>query len=222
MTASQIRSELRALAERSVGPVEGAYRRPWMCAGDPAQARVFLVGANAATPFPAAIVDRAAYVDALAHGGDSLIFIYRAVRGDKPSPTRANVEMMSRMLMGASVGPILETNVWSLATRSISELRSADPRTARVTILPDLIEILHPVVVIVHGAAATRDLGRVMRRGLPAASPRAPVLWSGQDPQVVSIPSLSPPPSNAWLTRSTGVLQAMASDIATAVQLRER
>jgi len=167
-------------------------------------------------------VKRAAYVEALARGGDSLISIYRAVRGDRPSPTRTNIEMVSRMLMGASVGPVLETNVWCLATRSISELRSADPETARVTILPDLIEILRPVVVIVHGAAATRDLGRVMRWGLPAASPRAPVLWSGHDPQVVSIPSLSPPPSNAWLPRSTDVLQAMAADIATAVQLRER
>jgi hypothetical protein len=184
-----------------------------MCDGDPTQARVFLIGANAATPFPVASVERQAYVDALVTGGAPLRAIYMAVRTEKPSPTRQNIGLVSRMLVESGAGPVLETNVWSLATKSIDELRRASPDQARITIIPELIEILRPAVLVVHGTEATEGLAKVLGRRLSVADLKEPLHWSGGAPMVASIPSLSPPRANSWLPRSHGMLRQFAADI---------
>ncbi len=65
LKAPDMRRRLRELADQVIGPVDGEYRRPWMCAGDPVNARVFIVGINPATSFPVSTISRDEYLDAL-------------------------------------------------------------------------------------------------------------------------------------------------------------
>ena len=96
MTATErsVSRALRQLAEETVGPHSFGYLRPWMSAGDPAATQIFIVGANAATPFPADLIDRGEYIDALVHGGTALRALYLQVRGRRPSPTRTNTDAL--------------------------------------------------------------------------------------------------------------------------------
>jgi hypothetical protein len=218
MTTVEVRARLRALAERSIGPVDDGYLRPWMCAGDPAMARVFLVGANPATRFPIDLIERADYLKALTANNDRLHALYLRVRDGKPSPTRINIERLVRTLTAAGVGTVLETNVWTFPTRSLAALQQADRTTvASSTILPSLIETLSPVALVVHGAEATRALQRVLGRTIETASRTQPILWHDGRPVIVSLPSLSPPPANGWLPKAGPALEALAARLAAIV-----
>lgn len=214
-----IRSRLRELADVVVGPVEDGYLRPWMCAGDPAAARVFLVGANPATPFPIGAIDRESYLDALVSDGDRLRELYLRVRGGSPSPTRRHIDHVVALLAHHGVTPVLETNVWTLPTRDLASLRRADKvvvdRSSMVIVA--LMKLLEPQAVVVHGAEATRTLGQLLGRSLEPAEPSRPVRWYEGTPPAVAIPSLSPPRANAWLQRSTDDLHLMAEALRRAI-----
>lgn len=209
------RARLRSIAEHGIGPVDGGYLRPWMCAGDPATARVFLVGANPATPFPVESIGRTAYLDALTTQNDRLHELYLRLRGGSPSPTRLNIERVVRILSRAGAGTVLETNVWTLPTPSLAALRRAG--TAAVsssTVLDALIEVLAPLALIVHGSKATQEMGRLLERPLKTATRSQPVIWHEGHPVIMSLPSLSPPPANGWLPSSGPALEVLAARLA--------
>lgn len=208
-------ARLRAIADRTIGPIDGGYLRPWMCQGDPASAHVLLIGANPATAFPETAVPREEYLDMLVEGGDRLRALYESVREGDISPTRRNIERVVGIFAGAGVGPVLETNVWTLPARRIAELRRADPEVvARSTILLELIETLSPRVLIVHGAAATDGLAGVLGRTIGRPSRADPIRWSEGSPTIVATLSLSPPPANGWLPAAGARLRSMADRIA--------
>ena len=216
----QRRWALRALAESIIDSTEHGYLRPWMCAGDPAEARVFLVGANAATEFPTALVDRTEYLDALVAGGPRLRGIYDVVRDGRPSPTRANIDGVVATLTRHGTGPVTETNVWALPTPSLRELQRRDPSLVESSgvVLPELVRILDPVALIIHGTAASEEAANILERHLRAAEPTDPVRRFDGQPKVFTLPSLSPPRANSWLQRSTSLLDALASEIASLVR----
>lgn len=202
---------LRDLAEVSVGPTRFGLMRPWMSIGDPSQARVFIVGANAATPFPPEVVDRDSYIDALVNGGDALRRIYLRVRQDRPSPTRQNIDGLVARLERHGAAPVLETNVWSLPTRSLAELRRVDvSQVAASAVLPALVSFLRPRVLIVHGVEASRGLAGSLGRDIDPASPSGPPRLTEGEPTIWVLPSLSPPAANRWLPSSAGILDAVA------------
>jgi hypothetical protein len=219
MSVANTRDRLRRLAEESIGSVDGGYLRPWMCRNDPTTARVLLVGANPATPFPVEAIDREDYLDGLVSDGDRLRAPYLALRGGMASPTRDNIDRLVEVFHGAGVGTILETNVWTLPTRSLDELRRAGgTKRARSTMLPALVEVLSPVAIVVHGAKATNGLAELLDRAIGPASTTSPVRWHDGEPVIVSIPSLSPPPANAWLPKAHSTLEELGADLARYVR----
>ncbi len=79
----------------------------------PEKARVFIVGANQATPFPVNMVQsHADDMDALFHrNGQDCRKLYERVRDGRPSPTRANTDRLRNGLKAHGVTDIVETNV---------------------------------------------------------------------------------------------------------------
>jgi hypothetical protein len=211
----QRREALRSLADSIIGPTARGYLRPWMCADDPAQSMVFIVGANAATEFPADRVDRTEYLEALVEAGPRLRIMYDRFRDGRPSPTRINIERITATLSGHGAGPVLETNVWALPTRSLRELHQRDSslRDASSTIFPDLLRIFDPRAVIVHGVEATKLAADAIGRDLRPAEPTDPVLCFEGDPVVFTLPSLSPPRANEWLQKSGSAIERLASEV---------
>ncbi len=206
---------LRELADAAIGPVHGEYLRPWMSRGDPVLARVFLVGASPATAFPSAAVGREDYLDALLAGGDRLRDLYLSLRAGVPSPTRGNIERLVALLARHDVTQVLETNIWTMPKRDLASLRAADRDAAMASgrTVVQLMAVLEPRVVIVHGAEATRGLGRLLGRQLRSAPVDAPVVWERGRPTIVTIPSLGPPRANAWLPSADTALREMARAI---------
>jgi hypothetical protein len=195
-----VRSQLKQLLDEFVGPVGGQYLRPWMSTADPADSDVLLVGANAATPFPASVVARDRYIELLLAGGDQLRELYASVRADRgPSPTRRNIDRATQVLVAQGARGVLETNVWAWPTPRLSGLRAVDPvvREASAAIVPRLMAIVMPRAVVVHGVEAARGLSRYLGRTVAIARDQ-PVLTDG-DVAIWSIPSLSPPAANRWL-----------------------
>lgn len=211
-------TQLRELADRAIGPVDGGHLRPWMCQGDPATARVLLIGANPATTISVDAIGRDAYLDALVSPGDELRTLYLRLREGKPSPTRTNIEGLVRVLAEAGVSPVLETNVWALPTPDLATLRRGGRTTdPALSVIPALVDSLEPKVLIVHGAAATRGLAALLGRMIDEPSRTDPVRWNAGLPPIVALPSLSPPAANAWLPQARAALQEMAREIARMV-----
>lgn len=209
-----VRTELSRLLDDTLGPGTGGYLRPWMTVGDPVDSDVLLVGANAATPIAADAVDRDDYIQALLKGGAALRHLYDRVRGARgPSPTRRNIDRTTSILTAHGVRGVMETNVWALPTASLADLAKANPtiRRASQSVLTGLLSIVRPRAVVVHGAAATRGLSRLIGTDLPVAT-AGPVV-TAVEPPVWSIPSLSPPAANKWLPVGWQAVEAMARAI---------
>jgi hypothetical protein len=203
--------ELLTLADRVIGPVDGGYGRPWMSRGPVAPTRTVVVGANAATPFPASVIERASYLDALLEGGEALRRIYeRARSGGSPSPTRLNIDRLTDALERAGLGPVLETYAVPIPTPRLADLAAVNPewRTQTRRFLADLLAIVSPAIVIVHGAEAANAAGRQLGLRIDAPSPQSyerPIahdLPSGG--RLFAIPSLSPPAANLWMPAHPG------------------
>ena len=200
--------QVRQLADEAVGPIKTGYLRPWMCTGDPTRADVFVVGANAATPLASNVVTRNEYIDALMTGGESLRDIYlRARTTGRPSPTRMNIDRLTGLLVEHGTDSVLETNVWTMPTASLKELKRSR-RDAHAAILPRLVAILQPRALVVHGVAATQGLADSLGRHLLSATV-APVCHLGS-PVIWATPSLSPPAANRWLPAGWAQLDALA------------
>lgn len=207
MTAAlNITQQLRDLADRVIGPVDGAYGRPWMSRDAAAKTRTVLVGANAATPFPAGAVARDAYLEALLAGGPALASIYAAARPDgAPSPTRVNINRLVDAFEEAGLGPVLETNAVPIATKRLAGLGGMDRgwRAATDRFLSELLGALDPNVVIVHGAEAAKTASRQLGYAVTAPSASTfshPAIQALTGRCLIAtIPSLSPPTANLWL-----------------------
>lgn len=139
--------------------------------------------------------------------------LYLSLRGGTPARTRINIEKVVALLVEHGLGPVLETNVWTLPTPDIAALRRADRALVERSTRPivAVTELLDPVALIVHGAEATKGLASVLGRALEPARPDDPVRWFEGRPTIITIPSLSPPPANAWLPRSGDDLHRMAA-----------
>jgi hypothetical protein len=161
---SDVAAQLRQVAVESIGPTETGYLRPWMSAGDPPCADVFVIGANAATPLASNVVTRDDYIDALMAGGETLRRIYlRARVTGRPSPTRVNTDRLTGLLAEHGTEGVFETNVWTMPTASLRELQRTQ-RNTYATALPRLVAILRPKALIVHGATATQGLAKSLGR----------------------------------------------------------
>ena len=100
---------LEASLRRLTQPVNGQFPRPWMTDMEhPEKARIFIVGYNQATGFPAAALagGRNAYIDALFNrNGMSCRKLYEQMRynkGRSNSKTRENVvALRGRLVQGS-------------------------------------------------------------------------------------------------------------------------
>ena len=99
-------SALEASIRRLTQPVNGQFPRPWMTnMARPENARIFVVGYNQATGFPAALIgSHDDYIDALFNRNDgSCRNLYEQLRDDDgTSPTRRNIDKL-RVNLAVSV-----------------------------------------------------------------------------------------------------------------------
>ncbi len=189
--------------------VEGQYPRPWMTSmTDLTAAQVFIVGHNQAKTFRADDVTHQRYLDALFNrDGQTCRGLYNELTGGKPSPTRRNLDVLATDLSFAGV---VETNVICFSTARSSELRR-HPRGANqgAQIFKTLLSAIRSRVMIMYSQQALERASKSIA-GLPALTiPENPAgiqTWIARiapmgeefEVAVIALPSLSPPPFNAW------------------------
>ena len=209
-------STLEASIRRLTQPVNGQFPRPWMTnMAHPENARVFVVGYNQATGFPAALIgSHDDYMDALFNRNDrSCRKLYEQLRGDDgPSPTRKNLDKLREYLAREGLTDVVETNVICYSTPMSSDLTEMKNKGGKVVgrqIFEEILAIIRPKILIAHGAGTAKELGRVLSTQLPAAASnqaddvscsRVDTHLRGESyaPIVFVIPSLAPPRWNVW------------------------
>ena len=207
-------------------PINEQYPRPWMTKlQDPLQATVFIVGKNQAKTYPENMVgshDR--YIDSLFNrSGESCRGLYDEITGDDSSPTRDNIDSLTRRLEDRGVREVLETNVICYSSPMSSDLSQARHRGGRARgteTFQSLLEWGCPAIMIAHGKGTRKRLSRVLGTELPVPpeQPGVPVFTSvsyeGKQSQVVVIPSLAPPEYNKWKSWAPRYLDSVADEVA--------
>ena len=164
-------SPLEASIRRLTQPVNGQFPRPWMTTmAHPEKARIFVVGYNQATCFPAArIGSHDDFIDALFNRNErSCRKLYEQLRGeDGPSPTRKNIDRLQENLAREGLDDVVETNVICYSTPMSSDLTQSEKAAGR-QIFEEILAIIRPEVLIAHGAGTAKELGRVLSKQLPA------------------------------------------------------
>ena len=172
---------MRPFLETAVG---GQYPRPWTTDSQaPEGSRVFIVGYNQATPYQEAFIDARGrgvevFINALFNRPpNSCDGLYEeARRHNNPadpdeSRTRRRIVHLRNSL--ANFGPVLETNMICYATKKVAELRRPEHTSGREVgrkAFYELLRMLRPPVMVVHGVDANRDLEALLRVGLPSTS----------------------------------------------------
>jgi len=133
----------------------------------PEKARIFIVGYNQATGFPAAaLVGRHnAYIDALFNrNGMSCRNLYQQMRGHKgPSQTRKNIDALRKGLANVGINDVIETNVICYSTpmsNALAYAKNQGGKAAGRKIFWEILGIIRPIILIAHGAGTTKELRR--------------------------------------------------------------
>jgi hypothetical protein len=202
---------------RLTQPVNGQFPRPWMTdMMHPEKARIFIVGYNQATGFPAALVgDHNAYIDALFNRNGRLCRkLYEQMRGDKgPSQTRKNIDALRGGLTSVGINDVIETNVICYSTPmsgDLAHVKNQGGKAVGIKIFLELLGVIRPIILIAHGARTTKELGHVLSTKLRAAASNqaddvscvhvhTQLRGESYAPMVFVIPSLAPPRWNGWL-----------------------
>jgi hypothetical protein len=212
--AARLESVIRELTR----PVSGQYPRPWLTTlDDPSTARVFTVGRNQRRGIPVdAVPSHDAYLDALFNRGPETCRQLYDRLNPEPSPTRVNTDRLVRLLGEVGVSSVLETNVVCYATPMSSDLTSREHRSGAGQgreLFRALLDVIGPEVIIVHGAGAAKELGRVLDVDLPAPPSMLedrPRPTSCRGVAVFVIPSLAPPRFTKWVRWSEDQIRRVA------------
>ena len=212
---------IRALTQ----PINGQYPRPWMTKlRDPLAARVFIVGNNQAKTFSEADVgSQDLFIDALFNrNGQSCRGLYDKVTVGKASPTRRNIDALTRRLESRGVREILETNVICYSTpmsSDLAQLKHSGGSQMGTEIFRTLLKMVRPSILIAHGVGTRKELGKVLGVTLPKC-PRGPderalkaVAYAGNRLRVCVIPSLAPPAFSRWQPWASGYLDAVTRQV---------
>ena len=230
-----MREQLEKTILELTRPINGQYPRPWMTEmADPENAEVFIVGFNQATGFPVNSVNsHADYVDALFNRNNrSCRALYDEMRGSKgPTPTRKNTDGLSKMLSDNGVTDVIETNVVCYSTPMSSDLSHAQNKggkKAGCEIFIELLRLIRPKVLIVHGERTRKELARVLGTKAPALPESADsalcstrettsVLGDPYAPVIFFVPSLAPPEWSKWVDWAPKHLKAVAAEASKAL-----
>ncbi|MBY4721469.1 uracil-DNA glycosylase family protein [Ralstonia mannitolilytica] len=219
--------KLEAAISQLTQPVGGQYPRPWMTdLQDPMKASVFIVGMNQAKGYPVARVgSHARHVDALYNrNGQGCRALYDEMTDGKASPTRINVDDLTRRLTHAGVEGVLETNVICYSTPMSRDLHREEHAAGAAMgdlIFRTLLAHIRPAVLIAHGAGAAKQLGKCLGSKLPSPPERADdirsinVDYNSHTTTVLVVPSLAPPQWNSWKFWAADHLDLVAKAAAT-------
>ena len=223
------REKLREAIHELTRPINGQYPRPWMAYGDPAEADVFIVGMNQRKAYKVGEVgEHHQFLDAHfnVHSPDCCRALYDKVSGGRPSPTRCNTDRIRACLEHVGAAKILETNVICYSS-PMSEDLCRDGIERGIKIFRTVLDGIRPKVLVVHGAGATKTLGKTLRASLPSPvyNPKFAlhrksinVGWGMVD--VLVIPSLAPPAWNRWCSQTDIAFPVIAQNVGEI--LRER
>jgi hypothetical protein len=200
--------------------VGAQYPRPCITSiCDPERARVFIIGYNQATPLLVEQVgamseDHDAYLDALFNrNGKSIRSLLAQIRGEKgPSRTRKNIEKLRSGLAELGIDDVIETNAICFGTPMAIDLAdetNKDGRKRGIKLFYEILRIIRPKILIVHGAGTAKALRGVLSPQIPkpaskqtdgVSCARVAMQSTGKPyaPMVFVIPSLAPPRWNAW------------------------
>ena len=186
-------------------PFNGQFPRPWMTdLTDPLTASLFIVGMNQATGYPTDKLTHERHMNALFNrAGESCRRLYDEMRGSAASPTRVNIERLSRALNQEGVDRILETNVVCYSTAMSGDLRLVEHAGGRehgTETFRVLLEFVRPKVLIVHGRGAGQALESCLHAPIPVppSGPSGLVSTDIDGMRVFVVPSLAPPKWNQW------------------------
>jgi hypothetical protein len=155
MSLESFERKLRALIG---GPTD---LRPFVCDGSPLDCTIFLVGINPATSLEMDFWDfwesnrgydkKRWSQELLAKKAAKLL-----AAGKKFRPAFSNTRQRIEAFVEAAGGaPVLETNIYAMASRNLKSLAKSDRNTAPFKFL---VETIRPKIIVVHGKDAERAI----------------------------------------------------------------
>jgi len=205
-------------------PFNGQFPRPWMTSlSDPLSANVYVVGKNQAKGYSCERISHQRHLDALFNrAGESCRGLYDELTGGKPSPTRRNIDGLSRELENTAGAKVLETNVICYSTPMSADLRlekHAGGACLGTEIFAALLSFGTPKVIVAHGAGTRQVLSKLLGATLPPVPHQlcSPVPTTIAEMSIFVIPSLAPPAWNNWHDWSGEYLARVANAVAAAV-----
>lgn len=222
---STFEDEIRAMTR----PLNEQYPRPWMTdLTDPTQAQVFIVGKNQAKGYPVTVVgSHERHLDALFNrNGETCRQMYGVVTGGKASPTRRNIDGLTRRLARRGVVAVLETNVVCYSTPMSADLATdahVGGRERGQEIFRALLRHIRPQVLISHGADTAKQLEKLLNIPLPLApkAPSEPRRTRGGTMSIYVLPSLAPPAYNSWSRWAPAFLDRLADLVASELKVTD-
>lgn len=221
-------TSLELVVRELTSEINGQYPRPWMTTmQDPSRAEVFIVGYNPAKAYAASQVRHDRHIDALFNrNGETCRGLYSELTHE--SPTRGNIETLTKKLALAGVALVLETNVVCYSTSKKKDLgapQHVGGKARGLEIFRTLVREIAPKAMIVHGAGVRDEFNRAFRsEGELPPPPDAPNVFREADlangTRVFVIPSLALPgyqnwpPGNSFCNWSDSYLDELASRIA--------
>ena len=138
---------------------------------DPLSANVYVVGQNQAKGYPCERISHQRHLDALFNlAGESCRGLYDELTGGMPSPTRENIDGLSRELQLTAGAKVLETNVICYSTPMSADLRldqHAGGAQLGTEIFSALLCFGKPKVLVAHGVGTRQVLSKLLGAPLP-------------------------------------------------------
>ena len=205
-------------------PFNGQFPRPWMTSlSDPLSANVYVVGQNQAKGYPCERISHQRHLDALFNlAGESCRGLYDELTGGMPSPTRENIDGLSRELQLTAGAKVLETNVICYSTPMSADLRldqHAGGAQLGTEIFSALLCFGKPKVLVAHGVGTRQVLSKLLGAPLPPMPQElcSPEQITIAEISIFIIPSLAQPAWNKWHNWSGEYLARVANAVAAAV-----
>ena len=214
--------------------INGQYPRPWMTdLKRPENAKALVVGMNPATAYTKKHVkSHSQFMDVhFNRNGHDCRSFYATVRAedDRPSsPSRINIETLTKKLVENEISEILETNIYCYSTPKFRDLNKKEHPGGKekgLEIFEVILAGIRPKIIILHGAKVRKEFVKIFDRTIPTFPMvgtipkkttelfKSKVRFETHTSTVFVIPSLSAPGSDHWKSWADDYLVSVVKSV---------
>lgn len=146
---------------------EHPYLRPFICSGNPYEAKICFVGTNPATPIYPNQVKLEDYIKLLGNYDEFMNFYKESRKKEgktEISRTRMGINAFKQWVKTEIGTNMIETDIFTYPTKNIKDLSKVDKDVLKqsLQLFEEVLEEYHPYVIILHGALTVETFNKLM------------------------------------------------------------